>query len=256
MAVDVEPCVFWRGDLDDSCPGAPAGVEARVERWAADIGFHTGDGPGGNGLIAASPLNGPSGIELDGYFDGLEIPRCETVLADVYPVFLVHRSSTSGGPIPVKGRKQGDAIAAAYDPVASRLVDVHGTPFSPASLPPRPTGRWHLPEMVSERFGTWITDLLLAPDWELVVTLGQEPWDTLVRLGAELSHPAASVGDLRLGGYGQLGQIRIGQVTRSWLPMPHPGLLMKARAPQSGRSWREVHDAWVRERQPTNGHTN
>jgi uracil-DNA glycosylase len=245
MAVDVEPCVFWRGDDDATCVSAPAGVRARVDSWIADVGFRVGDEPGQHGHVAASPLNGPSGKELDTYFAGLSIPLEETVLADVYPVFLVHRTDTRGGPLPVKGRKQGDAIDAAYSPVAERLARSDGTTFQPASLPTRRVGRWDVPNFASERFGPWITSLILETRPELIVTLGQESWDTLTLLHAEPHHPARRVADLRLDGYGIVGDIRLDSQTFRWLPMPHPGLLMKAKPSPTGRSWTDAHQEWV-----------
>lgn len=245
MAVDAEPCVFWRGDNDESCADAPDGVHARVERWKTDVGFRPGNGPDSHGQLSASPLNGPSGQQLDTYFAGLDIGRDETVLADVYPVFLVHRTARPGEPPQVKNRKQGDAIDAAYNPIAGRFTRPDGAPFGRATLPTRPTGRWDIPDRAVHRFGDWLKSLFLEASPDVLVTLGQEPWDSLTRLGAQLDHPADMVADLRMRGYGTVGSLRMDGRTYGWLPMPHPGLLLKAKPSSHGPSWRDVHEAWT-----------
>lgn len=221
MAVDVEPCVFWSGDDDTSCAAAPNGVAALVERWARAVGFRPGDAEGEHGRLAASTLNGPSGQILDTYFRGLPIGRDETAFADVYPVFFVHRNGKAG-----KGRKQGDAMDVAYNSVATRLTGATGAAFAPSNLPTRPSAR-RLPKLAQERFGEWLTDLILGTKPEVIVTLGQEPWDTLECLGAELRHPAQRVSELHGVGQGAVGSGQLRTQRFDWLPMPHPGSLMR-----------------------------
>ena len=229
MAVDVEPVVFWcGGDADE-----------RVAAWREQVDFREGDTADDHGLLAPA-TNGPSGVELDSYFDGLSLPRADTAFADVYPVYLVkRRGAGSDG----KRREQGDAIDEVYGGAVSSLAPGADGPWLPASLPTRFTSS-RLPHEAATRFGSWLLSLLSLETLVSVVTLGQEPWSTLALLeGIDVAPPAVSLSATRTAGYGRSGSLTIDGRKITWTPLAHPGLLRQSDSKVPG-SWSSVHDAW------------
>lgn len=227
LAVDVEPTVFWNGQ-------GPTPAEA-IAGWKRAVGFN--DRTAGHGL-ARLAINGASGVTLDSYFAGLPHPVTETVLADVYPVFLVKRSTGARW-------HQGDVQDRIYNRIAGRLPPLADGPVGPATLPSR------LPPAVlsrqaAVRFGAWLVELIRTVGPETIVTLGQEPWDTLALL-PELTctAPAAKLSASRVAGYGRPGTITVDGRRITWIPLAHPGLIQGPSGRRGTPSWVEAHQAWI-----------
>ncbi len=213
MAVDVEPEVFWTGD----------GADGLVERWKDSVGFVEGDEAGCDGYASARG-NGPSGRTLLGYLEALGVAPEETAFLDVYPVFVVHRSSGS----------QGRAVARDYDPVASSLGP---SGREPSTLPTRPSAKV-LPRQAADRFGGWLRESLAELRPDIVITLGQESWDALAQVdGIALANGHSSLADSKQH-YGEPGGIDVASTTITWFPLVHPGLLSK------NAEWKRIHEQW------------
>lgn len=228
MAVDVEPEVFWDGKDADT----------RVAAWVEQVGFRAGYAPEEHGVLGTA-TNGPSGDTLNGYFDGLAVSIEDTAFLDVYPVFLVKRRGSRSGA--ASHREQGDAIDEVYNAAFSGLAAGPTGPWTASNLPTRFSAT-ELPRRATERFGTWLRDVLLEATPEHVVTLGQEPWTTLSLIpGVSLNHPAPSLSATRLSGYGTTGSLTVDGHDLPWTPLAHPGLLR-----QSTGDWAAAHSRWAR----------
>ena len=223
MAIDVEPQVFWNGK----------DAETRINSWKSDVGFVEGDQEGCHGHIEPA-TNGPTGDALFAeYLPKLGWTEADTALLDVYPVYLVKRGSDSQ-------RGQGRAIEEEYDPLAGHLSRASGGTFQASNLPERPTAK-QLPKMAAERFGAWLVEALTELRPSAVITLGQEPWDTLELLpGVEVSAPAADLSALLPNNYGQAGRIVVDHQVVEWTPLAHPGLIRQ----DTGR-WAAAHGRWI-----------
>jgi len=217
LAVDVEPSVFW--------PGAPQVDRTRLLReWQHRAEEVCGPLPGRFGWCGS---NGSSGALLDrlGYFAGSGVPRERTAFTDALPVFTVKRGRRAGH------REQGDALDD-----YNLLARAHDLPL--ASLPARPDPA-ELPVLAADQFGERLRGELLAVAPRLVVTLGQEAWDTLVAV-ADTEAPARGLSHARAEGrYGVRGAVTIGGWSAEWLPLAHPGLLGKS------SPWRSAHQLWA-----------
>ena len=229
MAVDVEPEVFWDGGHATS----------RIAAWKERVGFLDGDAPGYHGH-ASPTTNGPSGSTLDGYFTGPIHDRGDTVFADVYPVYMVKRSSPE-----TKRQQQGDALDKKFNPLADRLPATAVGPAGPSTLPTRIPPR-ALPASAVARFGGWLQELLRTLNPDTVITLGQEPWSALDLLpGVELRHHSPDLAATRTQGYGQPGTLHLDGRDVAWIPLAHPGLLQSPSADGRNPSWQHVHAAWA-----------
>jgi hypothetical protein len=235
MAVDVEPTVFWDG----------ADAAARVEDWAARVGFRAGDTVADHGILRPA-TNGPSGTTLTDYFSGLPVGREDSAFADVYPVYLVKRQGVKASPASDgkrSARQQGDAIDEVYDSSFLGLAPGPDGPWARSSLPSRLRPDV-LPHRAAERFGDWLLQLLRTPGLESIVTLGQEPWTTLDLLdGVVVDAPAESLSAMRSSGYGVPGSLSLDGREIAWFPLAHPGLLRQSDVEKPG-SWAAVHRAW------------
>lgn len=228
MAVDVEPEVFWDG----------GDAAARIAVWKDRVGFLDGDAPGCHGH-ASPTTNGPSGATLDGYFTGPIHDRGDTVFADVYPVYMVKRSSPG-----TRRKQQGDAVDEKFNPLAASLPTTAAGRAGPSTLPTRIPPK-ALPAQAVARFGHWLLELLRTLNPDTVVTLGQEPWSTLNLLpGVELRHPSPDLAATRSQGYGQPGTLHLDERDIAWIPLAHPGLLQSPAGTRGVPSWRQVHTAW------------
>ncbi|HEX5656148.1 MAG TPA: hypothetical protein VFX59_03095 [Polyangiales bacterium] len=217
LAVDVEPTVFWDGMRDD--------FATRLAAWKQSVGFRDGE----HGTISpVSPAgNGSSGQKLvSHYLTPLGLSPGSVTFTDVYPVFVV--KSASGAK-----REQGDAIREEYDPLASLMG------FQSCTLPPRPSER-ELPKLAAERFGARLLDDLTSADSSLVITLGREVWNTLVRIPQLRAQPPVTEFDaLKSDHYGAVGSLWINARRVDWLPLVHPGLLGRV------SDWETLHAAWA-----------
>lgn len=244
LAVDVEPEVFWNGDGAD--------FTSRLVDWTRATGFVPGDGDGEHGTIAVKPpaSNGSSGATVEArYLSPLGVQADHAAFTDVCPIFFVKRSSGAR-------REQGDAIRAAYDPIAERLG------FPPCTLPSRPA-----PARLVNRAATEFADPLLTDlrdsGASMIVTLGAESLQTMRSIpDLHAEPPAASLGDIYDHGlYGRPGRLRIGGKTVDWLALVHPGLLKGRPAERNtapsrdvtprGRDWNGAHLAWEQAQQRT-----
>lgn len=217
LAVDVEPSVFW--------PGEPQVDRTRLlQEWQHRAEEVCGPLPGRFGWCGS---NGSSGALLDRlwYFAGSGVPRERTAFTDALPVFTVKRGRRAGH------REQGDALDD-----YNLLARAHDLPL--ASLPPRPDPA-ELPVLAADQFGERLRGELLAVAPRLVVTLGQEAWDTLLAV-ADTEAPALGLSQARSEGrYGARGAVAVGGWSAAWLPLAHPGLLGKS-AP-----WQTAHQLWA-----------
>jgi len=217
LAVDVEPSVFW--------PGAPKVDRGTLlQEWQHRAEAVCGPLWGRFGWCGS---NGSSGAQLDrlGYFTGSGVPRERTAFTDALPVFTIKRGRRAGH------REQGDALDD-----YNLLARAHDLPL--ASLPPRPDPA-ELPVLAAAQFGDRLRGELLAIAPRLVITLGQEAWDTLVAV-ADTEAPAWGLSNARAEGrYGARGAVTISGWSAEWLPLAHPGLLAKS-AP-----WQSAHQLWA-----------
>lgn len=149
----------------------------RLARWKMDAGFL--DGKHGTILPVSPTANGSSGAKVvKRYLDPRKLDAARVTFTDVYPVFHIKSSSgkkrgQSAGRR--KKREQADAIHQEYDPIASRM----GMPS--CSLPARiPAGR--LPALAASTFGETLVADLAAAGAPVVITLGEEVWETLVAI--------------------------------------------------------------------------
>lgn len=230
LAVDVEPTVFWDGSAED--------FGARLTRWKAAVGFVDGE----HGVVSStSPsTNGSSGAKVaEQYLRPLGLDAARVTFTDIFPVFLVKYS----GPNATR-RQQGDAIRLEYDALAARMA------MPRSSLPSRyPSTR--LPDLAASMFGDrLVADLAMASP-ELVVTLGEEVWVTLLRL-PELAAlpPRPHFSDLRGDAYGSTGSLNVNGRRIPWLPLVHPGLLKGGResgvdTAVAGLGWPSLHHRWA-----------
>jgi hypothetical protein len=231
LAVDVEPTVFWDGNADD--------FGERLARWKRDVGFLDGK----HGVISpVSPsTNGSSGEKVvRRYLTPLGISAARATFTDVYPVFLV---KTSSG----KRREQGDAIRDEYDSIAPRM----GLPV--CSLPARiPSAR--LPALAAAAFGERLVADLSAAGAPLIITLGEEVWETLVAIPALRARPPLEkFTDLYGEAYGAMGSLTVNGREVAWLPLVHPGLLKGEPTPTSAvpsgarsvKGWATIHARWM-----------
>jgi hypothetical protein len=202
--------------------------------------------PTKHGEVSATTTNGSSGQKVRRlYLDPLGLQPNQVTFTDVYPVFMVKGSTSGSGGGP---RQQGDAIREEYDPIASALG------FPASSLPPR-LSKAQLPRRAAEDFGEQLVQDLAATAAPLVITLGEEPWQTLALLDAvHLEPPADRIVDLYGAAYGQRGRLRIGGYEAEWLPLVHPGLLRSdtGTPPPDGSTshttagWNALHHHWTR----------
>jgi hypothetical protein len=231
LAVDVEPTVFWDGDADD--------FGGRLARWKREVGFLDGK----HGIISpVSPAtNGSSGEKVvRHYLSPLGISAASATFTDIYPVFLVKTAKGTR-------REQGDAIRDEYDSLAPRM----GVPV--CSLPHRiPSAR--LPGLAASTFGERLVADLSAAAAPLVITLGEEVWDTLLVIPSLRARPPRErFTDLYGDAYGATGSLTLKGRPVAWLPLVHPGLLKgepnpSADVPSGGRTvegWATFHARWA-----------
>lgn len=242
LAVDVEPTVFWNGD--SSMYGAD------VIAWRESTGFIEGDEPGAHGHIDTLPpaANGSSGKKVEKlYLEPLNIGGTQTAFTDIYPAFVVKHSNG-------KRREQGDAIQQEYNEIAEALA------MPRSSLPTRPPAT-KLPSLAVDRFGPRVLADMQAADAPLVITLGDEVFQTLMALPqvvAQAPRTAAgafadSLTDLYDNGYGNRGSLRVNDRSVEWLPLAHPGLLkgkpdphlVLNRTRRTGAGWNTLHAEWA-----------
>ena len=231
LAVDVEPTVFWDGNADD--------FGHRLDRWKSDVGFVDGK----HGMLSrVSPsTNGSSGEKVvRHYLDPLGIPAANATFTDVYPVFLI---KTSGG----KRREQGAAIRDEYDSIAPRME----MPVS--SLPDRMSAA-RLPALAASEFGERLVADLSASQAPLVITLGQEVWDTLLAIPSlHACPPRERFTELYGDSYGAIGSLTVNGREVAWLPLVHPGLLKGnadstadvAPGARTVNGWATIHARWA-----------
>lgn len=233
LAVDVEPTVFWDGNADD--------FGVRLRGWKEAIGFVEGQ----HGTISpTSPsANGSSGDKVvRHYLVPSELDPARVTFTDVFPVFLVKFAAPNA-----KRREQGDAIQTEYDRIADRM----GAP--PSSLPARHSGA-RLPALAASAFGDrLVSDLALAAS-PLVITLGEEVWETLLLIPSLRARPPrARFRDLYGDAYGSRGSLTVAGREVAWLPLVHPGLLKGAvdpnneiqAGPRTVSGWATLHARWA-----------
>jgi hypothetical protein len=232
LAVDVEPTVFWDGNADD--------FAARLARWKASVGFLEGT----HGTVSPVPpaANGSSGAKLEKrYLAPLGIPVARVTFMDVYPVFLVKTASGAR-------REQGDAIRDDYDSIALQM----GVPVS--SLPAR-IAKAKLPTLAASTFGPRLVADLTAAAAPLVITLGEEVWDTLLAIPSLRARPPRPhFPDLYGEAYGATGSLAVGGREVTWLPLVHPGLLKGTadadasvdEGARTVRGWATCHARWAK----------
>lgn len=231
LAVDVEPTVFWEGSAED--------FRERLARWKAAVGFV--DGKHGVVSTTSPSTNGASGAKVVGqYLRPLGLDAARVTFTDIFPVFLVKYS----GPNAAR-RQQGDAIRQEYDALAEQMA------MPSSSLPARyPSTR--LPELAASMFGDRLAADLARASPKLVVTLGEEVWDTLLRLPEFAAvPPRPRFSDLRGEAYGSVGSIQVDGCRVPWLPLVHPGLLKGDRDAGADRAgagvhWSTLHHRWAR----------
>ena len=102
------------------------------------------------------------------YLAPLSLDAAQAAFTDIYPTFVV---KYAGG----KQREQGNAIEQEYDVIVEDLV------MPRSSIPKRPAAV-ELPDVAVERFGDRIVADLEAAEAPLVITLGEEVSQTLIRL--------------------------------------------------------------------------
>jgi hypothetical protein len=231
LAVDVEPTVFWDGDADD--------FGERLAMWKGEVGFI--DGKHGTVSPVSPSTNGSSGAKVvRHYLTPLGITAARATFTDVYPVFLVKRAT--GG-----RREQGGAIREEYDSVAPRM----GMPV--CSLPSRiPSAR--LPGLAASAFGERLVADLSAAAAPLILTLGEEVWNTLLAIPSLRARPPRqNFSDLYGEAYGATGSLTVNGRQVGWLPLVHPGLLKgkaepEAEVPSGARTvkgWATLHARWA-----------
>lgn len=231
LAVDVEPTVFWDGDADD--------FGERLALWKRQVGFIDGK----HGMISSvSPsTNGSSGTKVvQRYLAPLGITAARASFTDVYPVFLVKTATGAR-------REQGDAIREEYDSIAPRI----GMPV--CSLPTRISSA-KLPGLAAAAFGGRLIADMSAASASLVITLGEEVWNTLLAIPSlRARHPSQTFSDLYGDAYGKTGSLTVNGREVAWLPLVHPGLLKGeaepgAEVPSEGRTvrgWATLHARWA-----------
>jgi hypothetical protein len=231
LAVDVEPTVFWDSNADD--------FGERLALWKRDVRFL--DGKHGTVSPVSPSANGSSGKKVvRHYLTPLGITAVRAAFTDVYPVFLV---KTSNG----KKREQGDAIRDEYDSIASRM----GVPVS--SLPERISAA-RLPPLAASTFGARLVADLTAAAAPLIITLGDEVWNTLLAIPYLRAHPPRETfTDLYGDAYGATGSLTVNGREVPWLPLVHPGLLMGEVDPEADvtpgartvKGWATFHARWA-----------
>ena len=241
VAVDVEPTVFWDGAADD--------FAVRLRNWTDAVAFIEGDKPGQHGHVSPIPpsSNGSSGRKVvQHYLEPLNIDVTRTTFTDIYPVFLIKRSGSTGGG--GRRREQGDAIRDEYDTIAGMLG--RETCSLPGRISP---GR--LPAIAAATFGRRIVEDLAEASAPLVITLGEEVWRTFcaipeLKARSHVAHFSEMYGEQ----YGKMGLLTIGGRETDWLPLVHPGLLKGTTRDdfavdmnkRSGDGWNALHARWVK----------
>jgi hypothetical protein len=237
LAVDVEPTVFWDGDTDD--------FGTRLAAWKNDVGFV--DGQHGSISPTSPSTNGSSGDKVvRHYLVPLGLNAKRVTFTDVYPVFLVKTSTGSR-------REQGDAICKEYDSIAAAMGR------RPSSLPSRISAA-RLPGIAASTFGERLVADLTEAAPPLIITLGEEVWNTLLSIPPLRARPPRpTFAEMYGDAYGAVGEVSIGGRTIPWLPLVHPGLLKGTLDPaadiaQGARTvngWATLHARWaVRPRLP------
>jgi len=234
LAVDVEPEVFWQGN--------EAGGAELLEAWLKEVDFQEGDEPGQHGHIDSRlpAANGSSGRKLlERYLQPLGLKPDEVTFTDIYPVFMVK----SGAP---GKRDLGDAIRIEYNSIAEQMGR------EPSHLPGRISPAT-LPLRAAKEFGDRMRKDLLDASPELVITLGEEAWQTVnIVFGLDAHSPVSYFEALHGEAYGRPGTIRSGSHVAKWLPLVHPGLL-RNNDPANGKQypakrsvsgWNQVHSRW------------
>lgn len=216
MPVDVAPAGLSDEAQDD--------FGARLLAWKQDVGFR--DGEHGTLGPVATIGDGVRGKVKVHYLTPLGLEPERVTFTDVFPVFMVRRSTGAK-------REQGDMIFQEYDPIASAMG------FSPCTLPAR-LDEEELPRVAAERFGTRLLDDLGQAHPTLVITLGHEVWETLMRLPAlRPQSPVASFEALKSDHYGAVGSLFINAGRVNWLPLVHPSVLGRP------SEWETLHAAWA-----------
>lgn len=214
MAVEVEPSVFWDGQVPD--PGE------LIDNWRKAVGFVTGDDPNSDGHVSGVRLNGSSGLAVrDRVLTPLGIEPEATWFTDASPWFYV-KYGTGGR------REQGDVVSNVYNPFA----ESRGRAL--ASIPRRPSPT-ELVRRCSSEERSRLREEILASDAPLLLTLGEESRRVLGSIADSSS--GRPTGPLSLDGYGAPGQVTIGGRSIRWHALVHPG--------QRSRRWLEAHQEWV-----------
>jgi hypothetical protein len=241
LAVDVEPTVFWAGEADS--------FTSRLDQWRSAVSFVEGDEPGQHGhIVPRSPsTNGSSGRKVrDYYLSPLGIDEASVSFTDICPVFFVKfagRRSATGR------RQQGDAVSQEYNAIARQMS------LPESTIPARPSAA-KLPALVATQFADRLMADLRTAVADLVITLGEEVWATLLLLSElEPRSPVKTFRDLYGPRYGSTGSLVLAGRTVTWLPLVHPGLLSGA-DPQAVddieprrrtiAGWNTLHASWRR----------
>lgn len=206
LAVDNEPVCFWDG----------ADEEKRIARWKKAVEFPP---DGGWGTVGPTAGNGSSGeLVVREVLSPLKVSPDKAWFTDAIPWYFVKTGA----------RQQGSAITERYGPFAKS----RGLP--PTELPERPKAR-ELVDLAVRSQAVRIRREILESEAGLVVTLGQEAWDTLVGVANNPKPPGDRLTSLA---YGKRGTIEIDGRKLEWLPLAHPGIVRQSKA------WREAHQAW------------
>lgn len=236
LAVDVEPTVFWDGNTDD--------FGARLARWKKDVSFI--EGKHGSISPVSPSTNGSSGDKVvKHYLTPLGLDPGRVTFTDIHPLFLIKTKTSKDG-----RREQGDAIAEEYDPIAPLM----GMPK--CTLPAR-ISKAKLPALAASTFGERLVADIEAAGAPLVITLGEEVWNTLLAISSLRARPPTPMFTNLYGdNYGAMGAITVNGREVAWLPMVHPGLL-KGEADPAGevdvgrrtvRGWGTLHARWASSR--------
>ena len=159
---------------------------------------------------------------------------------DVYPVFLVKTSTGSR-------REQGDAIRDEYDSIAAAMGR------RPSSLPPRISAA-RLPALAASTFGERLVADLTEAAPPLIITLGEEVWNTLLSIPPLRARPPRpTFAEMYGDAYGAVGEVSIGGRTIAWLPLVHPGLIKGdldpaadiAQGTRTVNGWATLHARWA-----------
>jgi hypothetical protein len=208
--VDNEPTCFWSGrDADD-----------RIRAWRDAVGFPD---DGSWGTVGAAATNGSSGqIVAQQVLRPLQVGADAAWLTDALPWFFVKYANSKSR------REQGDAIAQSYGPFAAHAG------LTSADLPSRPSAQ-ALVDIAVNTQRERLRSELLESRTRMVVTLGQESWDTLCRVVDNVRTPSAKLSHTH---YGTAGSVTIGLKRFEWLPLAHPGIIRRA------GPWKDAHIAW------------